>query len=102
MKDLLTQDPKRRIRAANGSPKTRTGRPKFNEMRRKEQHLLVEQVGARLRALMPFLNPVKVRSSRPARQSSEALSSSLRSERIPSAPLIARSRRIAMTDTASV
>ena len=29
-------------------------------MRRKEQHLLVEQVGARLRALMPFLNPVKI------------------------------------------
>jgi len=37
-----------------------TGRKKFMEMRRKEQHLLVEQVGERLRALMPFLNPVKV------------------------------------------
>jgi ketol-acid reductoisomerase len=36
------------------------GRPKFTEMRRREQHLLVEQVGERLRALMPFLNPVKV------------------------------------------
>jgi ketol-acid reductoisomerase len=36
------------------------GRKRFMEMRRKEQHLLVEQVGERLRALMPFLNPVKV------------------------------------------
>jgi hypothetical protein len=29
-------------------------------MRRKEQGLLVEEVGARLRARMPFLNPVEV------------------------------------------
>jgi ketol-acid reductoisomerase len=42
------------------------GRPKFNEMRRKEQHLLVEQVGERLRALMPFLNPVKVATEPPS------------------------------------
>jgi ketol-acid reductoisomerase len=37
-----------------------TGRKRFMDMRRREQHLLVEQVGERLRALMPFLNPVKV------------------------------------------
>src|SRR5580704_11756250 len=38
----------------------KTGRPKFKEMQRKEQNLLVEEVGARLRARMTFLNPVKV------------------------------------------
>jgi ketol-acid reductoisomerase len=42
------------------------GRKRFMEMRRKEQHLLVEQVGERLRALMPFLNPVKVATEPPS------------------------------------
>jgi ketol-acid reductoisomerase len=42
-----------------------TGRKRFMDMRRKEQHLLVEQVGERLRALMPFLNPVKVATETP-------------------------------------
>jgi ketol-acid reductoisomerase len=42
------------------------GRKRFMEMRRKEQHLLVEQVGERLRALMPFLNPVKVPTEPPS------------------------------------
>ena len=32
------------------------GRPEFNRMRRNEQSLLIEQVGAELRDLMPFLN----------------------------------------------
>ena len=36
------------------------GRPWFNETRQREQHHLVEQVGARLRDLMPFLNPVRI------------------------------------------
>jgi ketol-acid reductoisomerase len=40
----------------------KAGRPNFMEMRRKEQHLLVEQVGTRLRAMMPFLNPVEVKT----------------------------------------
>ena len=40
----------------------KNGRPSFLEMRRKEQHLLVEEVGARLRALMPFLNPVTIKT----------------------------------------
>ncbi len=40
----------------------RNGRPNFMEMRRKEQHLLVEQVGARLRAQMPFLEPVQIQT----------------------------------------
>ncbi len=36
------------------------GRPWFNATRRREQQHLVEQVGARLRDLMPFLNPVRI------------------------------------------
>jgi ketol-acid reductoisomerase len=36
----------------------RLGRPWFNETRRKEQEHPIEEVGARLRALMPFLKPV--------------------------------------------
>src|SRR5580658_939502 len=38
----------------------KAGLPEFKEMRREEQHLLIEQVGARLRAAMPFINPVQV------------------------------------------
>src|SRR5262245_20633863 len=34
------------------------GRPWFNEARNTERNLLIEQVGARLRQLMPFLKPV--------------------------------------------
>jgi ketol-acid reductoisomerase len=34
------------------------GRPWFNETRNTERNLLIEQVGARLRQLMPFLKPV--------------------------------------------
>jgi ketol-acid reductoisomerase len=34
------------------------GRPWFNAQRQAEQHQLVEQVGVRLRAMMPFLKPV--------------------------------------------
>jgi ketol-acid reductoisomerase len=37
------------------------GRPNFNAMRRKEQDQLIERVGAELRSMMPFLNPVTVR-----------------------------------------
>jgi ketol-acid reductoisomerase len=37
------------------------GRKQFLELRRKEQHLLVEEVGEKLRALMPFLKPVHVK-----------------------------------------
>ena len=36
------------------------GRPWFNSKRASEQDQLLEQVGARLREMMPFLNPVKV------------------------------------------
>ncbi len=36
------------------------GRPWFNATRRREQDQLLEQVGSKLRALMPFLKPVNV------------------------------------------
>jgi ketol-acid reductoisomerase len=38
------------------------GRPWFNAMRKREQSQLIEQVGAKLRSMMPFLNPIDVRS----------------------------------------
>ncbi|MGH2592791.1 MAG: ketol-acid reductoisomerase [Anaerolineae bacterium] len=37
------------------------GRPWFNEMRRREQEQPIEKVGAELRAMMPFLNPVTLK-----------------------------------------
>jgi ketol-acid reductoisomerase len=37
------------------------GRPNFKAMRAQEQESVLEQVGAKLRAMMPFLNPVNVR-----------------------------------------
>jgi ketol-acid reductoisomerase len=37
----------------------RAGRPWFNETRRREQQHAIEEVGAKLRAMMPFLKPVK-------------------------------------------
>ena len=37
------------------------GRPYFADTRAKEQTQLLEQVGAKLRAMMPFLDPVTVR-----------------------------------------
>jgi ketol-acid reductoisomerase len=36
----------------------KNGRPWFNETRRAEQQHPIEEVGARLRAMMPFLKPV--------------------------------------------
>jgi ketol-acid reductoisomerase len=37
------------------------GRPWFNATRDREQNQLIEEVGARLRSMMPFLDPVDVR-----------------------------------------
>ncbi len=37
------------------------GRPWFNKMRSSEQEQLLERVGVKLRAMMPFLNPVTVK-----------------------------------------
>ena len=39
----------------------KNGRPWFNETRRREQQHPIEEVGATLRALMPFLKPVTKR-----------------------------------------
>jgi ketol-acid reductoisomerase len=59
MKELLTKIQNGEM-AKKWIEENRIGRPNFMEMRRKEQHLLVEKVGAELRALMPFLRPVKI------------------------------------------
>jgi len=61
MKNLLTNIQNGEF-AAKWIAENKNGRPQFNEMRRKEQHLLVEQIGARLRGMMPFLNPVTVKT----------------------------------------
>ncbi|MEZ5419829.1 MAG: ketol-acid reductoisomerase [Vicinamibacterales bacterium] len=39
----------------------KAGRPTFTATRQAEQQLLIEKVGAELRAMMPFLNPVTVK-----------------------------------------
>ena len=36
------------------------GRPMFQAVRNREKALLVEQIGAKLRAMMPFLDAVKM------------------------------------------
>jgi ketol-acid reductoisomerase len=41
------------------------GRPWFNKQREVESAQLIEEVGARLRALMPFLKPVRIHQSQP-------------------------------------
>lgn len=38
------------------------GRPWFNEQRRKEQNHLIEKVGADLRGMMPFIDPVTIKA----------------------------------------
>ena len=42
-----------------------SGRPWFTKQRQTEQHILVEQVGEKLRAMMPFLRPVKIQTEEP-------------------------------------
>src|ERR1700732_258264 len=58
MKHMLTAIQNGQV-ARQWIEENKTGRPKFKEMRRKEQGLLVEEVGARLRARMHFLNPAE-------------------------------------------
>ena len=48
--------------AKNWIAENENGRPTFTARRAKEQHQLIEQVGARLRTLMPFLKPVTVQT----------------------------------------
>ena len=47
--------------AKNWIAENQAGRPWFNATRRREQDQLIEQVGAQLRSLMPFLDPIDVR-----------------------------------------
>src|SRR5262252_3337318 len=42
-----------------------SGRPWFTKQRQTEQHILVEQVGEKLRAMMPFLRSVKIQTEEP-------------------------------------
>jgi len=51
--------------AKNWVAENENGRPWFNKKRHEEQTQLIEQVGARLRKLMPFLKPVTVETSEP-------------------------------------
>jgi ketol-acid reductoisomerase len=37
------------------------GRPWFNEQRAREQNHLIEQVGAELRKMMPFVDPIEIK-----------------------------------------
>jgi ketol-acid reductoisomerase len=47
--------------AENWINENKTGRPWFNEQRRLGQDHLIEQVGAELREMMPFVNPVRIK-----------------------------------------
>jgi ketol-acid reductoisomerase len=59
MKELLTEIQDGTY-AAGWMAEDAAGRPWFNATRRAERSHLLEQVGARLRSLMPFLQPVTV------------------------------------------
>jgi ketol-acid reductoisomerase len=47
--------------ANNWIQENKNGRPWFNEQRRKGQEHLIEKVGADLREMMPFINPVTIK-----------------------------------------
>jgi ketol-acid reductoisomerase len=49
------------VYARNWTAENEAGRPWFNATRAREQEQRLEQVGAALRAMMPFLDPVTVR-----------------------------------------
>jgi ketol-acid reductoisomerase len=49
--------------AKNWVQENETGRKWFQVTREKEQELLIEQVGAKLRSMMPFLDPVTIKGS---------------------------------------
>ena len=51
--------------ARNWIAEDKNGRPWFNETRAREQQHQIEEVGARLRAMMPFLKPVTAREPAP-------------------------------------
>jgi ketol-acid reductoisomerase len=39
----------------------KNGRPEFNRIRRAEQEQPIERVGANLRSMMPFVDPVEIK-----------------------------------------
>ncbi|RME07615.1 MAG: ketol-acid reductoisomerase [Anaerolineae bacterium] len=47
--------------AHNWIEENKKGRPWFNEQRRRQQEHLIEKVGANLRAMMPFVDPVEIK-----------------------------------------
>jgi ketol-acid reductoisomerase len=54
--------------AQNWIKENESGRPWFNRQREIESAQLIEEVGVRLRALMPFLKPVRIQQSQPVGQ----------------------------------
>jgi ketol-acid reductoisomerase len=57
----LLEDIQNGTYAQNWIDENKNGRIWFNEQRRREQDHMLEQVGARLREMMPFINPVTVK-----------------------------------------
>jgi ketol-acid reductoisomerase len=51
--------------ARNWIQENEAGRPWFNKQREIERGHVIEEVGDRLRALMPFLKPVRMQQSEP-------------------------------------
>jgi len=47
--------------AAKWIEENKKGRPWFNEKRRQEQEHMIEKVGANLRSMMPFIDPVNIK-----------------------------------------
>jgi ketol-acid reductoisomerase len=47
--------------ANNWIRENKTGRPQFNKTRASEQDHQIEQIGAELRGMMPFLDPVTIK-----------------------------------------
>ncbi len=71
--------------ARQWSAENEAGRPWFNAQRQREQRHPIEQVGARLRAMMPFLQPVSIpadgnSSGRAVEQDSEPLPAPVKSQ----------------------
>ncbi|MGB9640774.1 MAG: ketol-acid reductoisomerase [Anaerolineales bacterium] len=60
MSELL-KDIQKGTYAQNWIEENEKGRPWFNERRKQEQNHLIEQVGARLRRMMPFIQPVEIK-----------------------------------------
>jgi ketol-acid reductoisomerase len=58
--------------ARNWIEENENGRPWFNRQRAAERNHPIEQVGARLRELMPFLNPVRIAPGEHEGQTAEA------------------------------